>query len=131
MTTLHHRRAQTPDLIIRRPIRLLLIKQIRPRTTQIYNLGTPIAIFLETCTFEAVKGVADAFAAADDAFVLVVSKGALIADANESCGTDVGIADGAFAVTFVAEAADCYAGLFAAHDEIAGNRQVSISLTRP
>ncbi|WEW61170.1 Twinfilin-1 [Emydomyces testavorans] len=67
---------------------------------------------------KAVERVADPLASADNAFVLVVSKGAFVADTNEGGGADVGVADGAFAVAFVAEPADGDAGLFAAHDEI-------------
>ena len=94
-------------------------KQIRPRTAQINNLRTPIAILLQPCTLEAVKSITDALATAHDAFVLVVAERALVADADQGCGPHVGVADGAFAVAFVAEATDCYAGLFAAHYEIA------------
>ena len=54
-------------------------------------------------------------AAAHDAFVLVVAEGAFVADADEGGGADVAVADGAFAVAFVAEAADGDAGLLAAH----------------
>lgn len=89
-----------------------------PRTTQIYNLGTPIAILLQPGALEAVKGVGDALPATDDALVLVVAEAALVADADEGGGPDVGVADGAFAVALVAEAADGDAGLLAAHDEI-------------
>jgi hypothetical protein len=39
---------------------LLLVEQIRPRTTQIDDLGTPISILLKPCTFEAVESVRDA-----------------------------------------------------------------------
>ena len=52
---------------------------------------------------------------AHDALVLVVAKGALVADADEGRGAHVAVADGAFAVAFVAEAADGDAGLLAAH----------------
>jgi len=97
---------------------LLLIEQIRPRTAQIDNLRTPVPILLQPSALEAVKGVGDALAAADDALVLVVAEAALVADANKRCGAHVGVADGALAVAFVAEAADCYAWLFAAHDEV-------------
>jgi len=100
------------------PPRLFLIKQIRPGRTQVNNLRTPIAILLESRTLEAVEGVADPFAAAHDAFVLVVAETALVANAYHCCGPDVGVAYRAFAVAFVAEAADCYAGGFAAHHEI-------------
>ena len=48
-------------------------------------------------------------------FILVVAKGAFVTDADESCGAHVAVADGAFAVAFVAETADCYARLLAAH----------------
>ena len=95
-----------------------LVKQIRPRASQINNLRTPIPILLEARTLEAIKRITDPLTTADDAFVLVVAKGALVADAHEGCGADVGVADGAFAVAFVAEAADGDAGLLAAHDEI-------------
>ncbi len=98
---------------------LLLIKQIRPTAPQINNLRAPIPILLQPRALEAVERVADALAAADDAFVLVVAEGAFVADADEGGGADVGVTDGAFAVAFVAEAADGYAGLFAAHDEVA------------
>ena len=53
---------------------LFLVKQIRPTTTQIYNLRAPIAVLLQARALEAVKGVRDAFATADDAFVLVVAE---------------------------------------------------------
>jgi len=99
---------------------LLLVKQIRPRATQINNLRTPIAILLEARALEAVERIRDPLAAAHNALVLVVAEGALVADAHERRGPHVAVADGAFAVAFVAEAADRYAGGFAAHDEIAG-----------
>lgn len=98
--------------------RLLLIKQIRPRTTQIDNLGTTVAVLLEARALEAVEGVADALAAADDAFVLVVAEAALVADAHHCRGAHVAVADGAFAVAFVAEAADGDASGLATHDQI-------------
>ena len=87
---------------------------------QIYNLGTPIAIPLKARALKAVECVADSLPAAHDALVLVVAEAALVADAHEGCGADVGIADGALAVAFVAEAAEGDAGLLAAHNEIAG-----------
>ena len=95
---------------------LLLVKQIRPTTTQIYNLRAPIAVLLQARALEAVEGVADALAAAHDAFVLVVAETAFVADADKGRGPYVAVAYGAFAVAFVAEAADGYAGGFAAHD---------------
>lgn len=81
---------------------LLLIKQIRPTTSQIDNLGTPIAILFQSRTLEAVECVADALAAAHHALVLVVAEGAFVADARERGGPHVRVADGAFAVAFVA-----------------------------
>ena len=101
---------------------LLLVEQIRPRAAQIDNLRTSIPILLQPRTLKAVERIRDPFAAADDALVLVVAKGAFVADAREGGGADVGVADGALAVAFVAEAADVDSGGFAAHDEVAARR---------
>ena len=97
---------------------LLLVEQIRPTTTQIYDLRTTVAVFLQARALEAVEGVGDAFATAHDALVLVVAEGALVADVGQGCWAHVGIADGAFAVALVTETADGYPSLLAAHDEI-------------
>lgn len=97
---------------------LLLVEQIRPRTAQVDDLRTPIPILLQPRALKAIEGVADALAAAHDALVLVVAKAAFIANADLGCRAHVGVAYGAFAVAFVAEAADGDAGGFAAHDEI-------------
>lgn len=107
--------SQRPSII---PKTLFLVKQIRPRTPQVDNLRTAIAILLQARTLEAVERVTDALTTAHDALVLVVAEGALVADAHEGGGTHVGIAHGAFTVAFVAQAADGDAGLLAAHDEI-------------
>jgi len=85
---------------------LLLVEQIGPRTTQIDDLRTPIAILLKPRAFEAVEGVRDTLAAAHDTLVLVVTKGAFIAYSHESGWANVGVADWTFAVAFVAETAD-------------------------
>lgn len=98
---------------------LLLIKQICPRTAQIDDLRTPVSVLLKARALEAVKSVADALAAAHDAFVLVVAEGAFVADAHEGRGAHVGVAYGALAVALVAQASDGDACRFAAHDEIA------------
>ena len=98
------------------PKTLLLVEQIRPRTTQIDNLWTSVPVLLEARTLEAVEGVGDALAAADDALVLVVAEGAFVADAGERGRADVRVAYGALAVALVAEAADGDARLLAAHD---------------
>jgi hypothetical protein len=97
---------------------LLLVEQVRPRTTQIYNLRTSVPVFFQARALEAIEGVRDSFAAAHDALVLVVAEGAFVADAGESCWTYVGVADGTFAVAFIAKTAYGYAGLFATHYEI-------------
>jgi hypothetical protein len=39
---------------------LFLVEQIRPRTTQIYNLRATISVLFQTGAFEAVEGVGDA-----------------------------------------------------------------------
>jgi hypothetical protein len=84
------------------PSSLLLIKQIRPTTSQINNLWTTIPILLEPHTAEAVEGIADPFATANHAFVLIVAEAAFIADAREGRGPHIRVAHGAFAVAFVA-----------------------------
>ena len=94
---------------------LLLIKQIRPRTPQIDNLRTPIPILLQPRTLKTVERITDALTTAHHALVLVVAEAAFVADAHECRGAHVAVADGAFAVAFVAQAADCYALLLAAH----------------
>ena len=58
-------------------------------------------------------------ATTDDTLVLIVTKGAFIAYPHQRCGSNVAVADGAFAVTFVAETADGDAGLLTAHYEVA------------
>jgi hypothetical protein len=97
---------------------LLLVEQIRPTTTQIYNLRTPVPVLLQPRALEAVERIADALAAAHNALVLVVAEGAFVADARERGGAHVRVADGAFAVAFVAESADGDSGLLAAHYEV-------------
>jgi hypothetical protein len=99
---------------------LLLVEQIRPTTAEVYNLGAAIPVLFEARALEAVEGVGDALAAADDALVLVVAEGAFVADAGERGGAHVRVADGALAVALVAQAADRDAGLLAAHDKVAG-----------
>ncbi len=101
-----------------RPAPLLLIKQIRPTTAQIDNLGATIAILLEARALEAVEGVADALAAADDALVLVVAEGALVADARQRRRPHVRVAHGALAVALVAQSPDVDPRQLAAHHEV-------------
>ena len=117
---------------------LLLVKEIRPRTPQVDNLRTPIPILLQPRAFETVKSIRDTLlptthtlisearggkgreessylSTAHDALILIVAKRALVANSYEGRGTHVAIADGAFAVAFVAETTDGDAGLLAAH----------------
>ena len=96
----------------------LLVEQICPGTSQIYNLGASVAIFLQAGAFEAVKSVTDPLTAADDTFVLVVAEGAFVANADEGSGSDVRVADWAFTVALVAKTTEGDAGCFATHDEI-------------
>ena len=107
---------RSPSMI---PKILLLVEQIRPRAPQIDDLRTAIPVLFQPRALEAVECVTDPLPPAHHALILVVAKGAFVADPDESCWADVAVADGAFAVAFVAEAADCYAWLLAAHDEIA------------
>lgn len=100
------------------PKTFLLIEQICPRTSQIDNLGTTVTVLLQARAFEAVKGVTDSLTTADNTFVLVVAEGTFVTDSDQCGWAHVGVTHGAFAVAFVAEAADGDAGLLAAHDEI-------------
>ncbi|EZF95620.1 hypothetical protein H113_04067 [Trichophyton rubrum MR1459] len=95
-----------------------LEEQIGPRAAQVDNLRTPIPILLQSGTFETVERVTDPFPATYNAFVLEVAKGAFIAHAHQSRRPHIGVADGTFAVTFVAQAPDSNAGLLSAHNEI-------------
>ena len=94
-----HKNSRLASLI---PEILFLVEQIRPRTTQVYNLRAPISVLHQARALEAVECIRNAFTAANDALVLVVAEGALVADAHESCGAYVGVADRTFAVAFVA-----------------------------
>ena len=94
---------------------LLLVEQIRPAAPEIDNLRTPVPVLFQSGALEAIECVADALAAADDTFVLIVAERALVADAHKRGGPDVRVTDGAFAVAFVAQTADGDAGLLAAH----------------
>jgi hypothetical protein len=100
------------------PKTFLLIEQVGSRTSQIDNLRAPVSILLKARTFKAVECITDSLTATDHTLVLVVSEGAFITDANEGCGTNVGITHGAFSVTLVAKSADGDAGLLAAHNKI-------------
>ncbi|KAL8672077.1 MAG: hypothetical protein Q9168_003437 [Polycauliona sp. 1 TL-2023] len=86
---------------------------------EVDNFGASIAIFLEPCALKTVESVADPFTATYDAFILIVAKGAFIADANERGRPDITITDRTFAVTFVAQSSYGYPRLLSAHDEIA------------
>jgi len=90
----------------------------RPRASQIDYLWTPVSILLEPRALEAVEGIADTLSTADDALVLIVAKGAFITYTDQCRRTNVGVADGAFAIAFVAEPTNSNTGLFAAHDKI-------------
>lgn len=81
---------------------LFLVEEIRPGRSKVDDFGASITIFLEPCTLKAVEGVTDPFAAAYDAFVLIVAERTFIADPNESRRSDITITDGTFAITFVA-----------------------------
>ena len=102
------------------PKTLLLIKQIRPRAAQIDNLGTAITILLEPGTLETVKRVTDALAAAHDTLILVVAKGAFIADAHQRGRSHVRVAHRTLAIAFVADSSDRDARLLSTLDVIGG-----------
>ena len=57
--------------------------------------------------------------AANNTLVLVISKAALVANANKGGRTNVGVADGTFAIAFIAQSTDSNTRLLAAHYKIA------------
>lgn len=136
----HHRLAYqssppSKQCVILRPFSmipkiLLLVEQVRPRASQIDDLRTAIPVLLQSRALETVESVTDPFPTAHHALVLIVAERAFVADSDESCWADVAVADGAFAVTFVAETADCYAWLLAAHDEIAMDMMLARVMNR-
>jgi len=85
---------------------LFLVKQVGSRGSQVYDLWASISVLLQSGTFEAVECVRDPLSSAYYTLVLVISKTTFIADAYEGCGSDVGIANRAFAVALVAETSD-------------------------
>jgi hypothetical protein len=54
----------------------------------------------------------------NNALVLVIAKTAFVADSYQGCWPDVGIANWAFTVAFIAETSNRNTGLFAAHNQI-------------
>jgi hypothetical protein len=98
---------------------LLLVEQIRPRAAKIYDLWTAISILFQPCAFKAVKGVGDSFATANDTFVLVIAKGAFVANAHQRGRSYIAVAYGTLSIALVAEPTDGNASLFATHNKIA------------
>lgn len=103
-----------PSILI--PEILLLIKQIGPGASQVDDFGTAVTILFEAGAFETVKGVRDAFATADDAFVLVVAERTFVADAHQRGRSHVAIAHRTFAIAFVAQSSQTDAGRLSTHD---------------
>jgi len=66
---------------------------------------------------------------AHNAFVLIVSERAFIADSHQGSGSDVTIAHWTFAVAFITEAANGDSGLLAAHDKISRETSRLVLLT--
>ena len=67
-------------------------------------------------------------ATTDKAFVLVVAKGALVADADEGCRADVTVAYGTLAVALIAKTTDGDASCLAAHYQITVSQSACASL---
>lgn len=121
--------------------RLLLIKQIRSRAPQVDNFRTPVAVFFQPSTFEAVKSVGDSLqetvvrthsqtncswlqtylSAAYDTFILVVAERAFVADSDQGCRSNVAVADGTFPITLVAKTTHRDTRLFSTHYQVAAS----------
>ena len=100
------------------PIFFPLIPQVSLRRAQIHYLRAPVPVLLHLRALFAIIGVRDALPAANCAPSLEATEVALVADFDQSAGSDVGIADDAFAVAFFAKATDGDTWLFAAENEI-------------
>ena len=96
----------------------LLIEQVCPTTTEIDDLRAAVSILLQSGALEAIKGITDSFSSANYTFVLIISKRAFVAYADERCWAHVAIAHRTLPIALVAQTADRYAGLFAAHDQV-------------
>lgn len=88
------------------PKTLFLVEQICPRTSQIYNLGAPVAVLLQTRALEAIKGITYTLSTTNNTLVLIVSKRAFITDPDQGGRANVRVAHGAFTVALVAKTAD-------------------------
>jgi len=97
---------------------LLLVEEIRPRTSQVDNFGATIAVLFQSCAFKAIKRIRNTLPTTYNTLVLIVPKRALIAYADQSSGSNVAVANGALAITFVAQTANSNAGLLTAHHKI-------------
>jgi len=92
-----------------------LIEEIGPGAAEVDDLGAAVAVLLEARALEAVEGVADPLAAADDALVLVVAERALVADAHQRRRPHVAVAHRTLAIALVAQPSDRDPRLLAAH----------------
>ena len=93
------------------PILFPFIKQICFRGSQIDNLWAAVSVFFLDGAFLAVVGVRYSRAATNDTPALVRSVVALVADPDQSAGTNVGVADDASAVALFTQASDGHASL--------------------
>ena len=79
-----HPSAPTNQPAPKQKITRQLTKQIRPRTSQINNLRTPISILLQPRALKAIKRVRNPLSAAYHTLILVVAKGTFVADTHEA-----------------------------------------------
>jgi hypothetical protein len=66
-------------------------------------------------------------ATANNAFVLVVAKGALVTYPDQCGGTHIAVTNRAFPIAFIAKTADGNPGLLAAHDKITTGQVSSVT----
>jgi hypothetical protein len=92
-----------------------LVKQVRPTSTKVNDLRTPIPILLQPGTLRTIIRIRYSRRTADDTAPAVRAEITLVADAHERFWADVRVADGAFSVAFLTETADGYAWLASAH----------------
>ena len=97
-------------------ILLSFVPQIGLSRSKIDNFRAAISVLFHLGTFFAVKRVRNSFVATNDTSTLETSEIALVTDGNKSAGSDVGIADDALAIVFLAESPNSHSRLFSAED---------------
>jgi len=107
-----------PQLALLEPKPPSLIEQVCPTCAQVHDLGAPITVFLQSRAFGTVIRVGDTRGAANNAPTAVGTKITFVTDADKCLRPNVRVADWAFSVALLAQAADSNTRLSPAHNQI-------------